>query len=57
MQAKRAKDAPEAWLEMTDIFGDVAEDPVYRQAFTAALTSLWARGTVATLTAYLRGTL
>ena len=57
VQAKRAKDAPEAWLEMTDIFGDVAEDPVYRQAFTAALTSLWARGTLATLTAYLGGTL
>lgn len=56
-QAARARQAPLAWLEMTDIYGDLAADPVFRKAFVHALDTLWARGTAATLESYLAGTL
>jgi mannitol 2-dehydrogenase len=55
--AKEARVRPEAWLSMTDIFGPLATNPAYVAAFTTALSSLWARGTTATLEAYLTGTL
>jgi mannitol 2-dehydrogenase len=55
--AKQARTEPKAWLTMTDIFGPLASDPKYVAAFTNALGSLWARGTKATLEAYLKGTL
>ena len=55
--AKRAKADPAAWLEMSDIFGPLATNPIYVEAFTTALASLWARGTRETLTRYLRGSL
>jgi len=51
--AKRARERPEAWLTMTDIFGTLSTNPAYVDAFTTALDSLWQRGTVATLEAYL----
>ncbi len=56
-QAKRAKADPKAWLEMTDIFGALAEDQRYVAAFSHALNALWANGTKATLEAYLAGRL
>ena len=56
-QAKRAKDNPRAWLEMTDIFGELARNPHYAAAFSHALTTLWSIGTKATLEAYLGGRL
>ena len=52
-QSKRAKDDPKAWLEMGDIFGDLAANPDYVAAFSTALNSLWAYGTAETLTRYL----
>ncbi|HTJ59008.1 MAG TPA: mannitol dehydrogenase family protein [Devosiaceae bacterium] len=52
-QSKRAKDDPKAWLEMGDIFGDLASNPAYIAAFSAALRSLWSVGTKATLEKYL----
>lgn len=55
--AKAAKGDPRAWLTMGDIFGPLASDPIYVAAFTGALSSLWVRGTAATLEAYLAGTL
>lgn len=55
--AKEAKADPKAWLTMGDIFGPLATDAAYVTAFTKALSSLWARGTSATLEAYLKGTL
>jgi mannitol 2-dehydrogenase len=55
--AKAAKADPKAWLTMGDIFGPLADDPVYVAAFAGALSSLWSRGTAATLEAYLAGTL
>lgn len=54
-QARRAKDNPGAWLEMTDIFGEVAGNPAYVAAFTHALATLWSLGTRETLTRYLGG--
>jgi len=55
--AKRAKAAPQAWLEMIDIFGDLAQNPTYIDAFSHALKTLWSSGTKATLHAYLSGKL
>ena len=51
--ARKAKSDPAAWLTMTDIFGPLAADPVYVETFTRALSSLWSRGTRATLADYL----
>ena len=51
--AKRAKDDPTAWLGMTDIFGDLAKQPAYVEAFSHALNTVWAIGTKATLEEYL----
>ena len=53
--ARKAKDDASAWLAMEDIFGAVATDDRYRAAFTAALGSLWSRGTKETLTRYVAG--
>ena len=53
--AKRARENPDAFLEMRDIFGELAETPAYGAAFGAALTSLWTHGVRATLQAYLDG--
>ena len=55
--AREARTKPEAWLTMTDIFGPLASNAAYVAAFTKALSSLWARGTKATLEAYLDDTL
>jgi len=48
-----AKDDPDAFLSMHDIFGALADDTVYRDAFAAALRKVWADGTRETLIAYL----
>jgi len=56
-QSRLAKDNPAAWLEMTDIYGDLAKDPTFSAAFTKALTTLWEIGTKATLERYLANTL
>ncbi len=52
-QARRAKDDPAAWLEMTDIYGDLAGQPAFASAFAHALATLWDIGTAATLERYL----
>lgn len=51
--ALAAKDEPGRFLEMEDVFGDLAAALPFRTAFAAALESLWARGTAATLEPYL----
>ena len=51
--AKRAKTDPVAWLEMTDIYGDVANSAVFREAFAKALVMLWQDGTKVTLERYI----
>ena len=51
--AKRARGNPRAFLELSDIFGKLADEPTYVGAFSNALSSLWARGVRATLADYL----
>jgi mannitol 2-dehydrogenase len=51
--AKLAKNAPQKFLEMRDIFGELSQDPVYVGAFSDALSQLWTRGVRATLADYL----
>ena len=51
--AQQTRRDPKAWLGMEDIFGPLATNPAYVAAFTTALSSLWTRGTQATLEAYL----
>lgn len=50
--AKAARETPEAWLTMTDIFGTLAADRHYVAAFTTALSDLWRLGTRETLRRY-----
>ncbi|SFV36656.1 mannitol 2-dehydrogenase [Devosia crocina] len=52
-QAQKARDNPAAWLEMTDIYGDLAKASAFVAAFTKCLNSLWSNGTKAALEAYL----
>ncbi|MCB6179394.1 mannitol dehydrogenase family protein [Rhodobacter sp. Har01] len=51
--ARQAKADPAAWLSQRAIYGDVADDPRFRAAFTNALGRLWQDGTAATLARYL----
>ncbi|NMD06726.1 MAG: mannitol dehydrogenase family protein [Phyllobacteriaceae bacterium] len=53
--SRKAKDDPLEWLSMADIYGDVAEEPAFREAFAAALTALWTKGTAAVLEDYIAG--
>ncbi|WP_158817241.1 mannitol dehydrogenase family protein [Methylocapsa sp. S129] len=53
--AKLAKDAPQKFLEMRDIFGELSQDRAYIAAFSGALSQLWARGVRSTLEDYLSG--
>jgi mannitol 2-dehydrogenase len=54
-QARLAKADPGAWLAMTDIYGELAQNPAFIAAFSDALTTLWDVGTKATLERYLAG--
>ncbi|MBV9289052.1 MAG: mannitol dehydrogenase family protein [Hyphomicrobiales bacterium] len=51
--AKLARHDPRAFLAMRDIFGELAETPAYVEAFSGALSTLWARGVRATVADYL----
>jgi mannitol 2-dehydrogenase len=53
--AKPARTDPRAFLAMRDIFGELADNPVYVAAFSNALGSLWTHGVRATLTDYIGG--
>jgi mannitol 2-dehydrogenase len=53
--ARPARNDPQAFLAMRDIFGDLADNPVYVGAFSNALASLWSKGVRATLADYLDG--
>lgn len=52
-QAKLAKDDPEIWLKMGDVYGDLSSNEVFNAAFCSALTSLWNKGVRNTLNAYI----
>ena len=53
--AERARTEPASFLELRDIFGEIGRHPRYVEAFSAALASLWSRGTRSTLERYLAG--
>jgi len=53
--ALAAKDNPSSFLDLRDIFGDVADAPQFRSRFETSLNSLWRDGTRATLQRYLSG--
>jgi mannitol 2-dehydrogenase len=53
--AQAARDDPAAFLGLRDIFGDVADAPLFRERFETALRGLWRDGTRATLQRYLAG--
>ncbi|MDH6267447.1 mannitol 2-dehydrogenase [Rhizobium sp. SG_E_25_P2] len=55
--ALASRQDPKAFLALGDIFGDVGVNPQFVARFGTALASLRDRGTAATLTAYLDGTL
>lgn len=51
--AMRAKSNPLAWLEMHQTYGDLADNPRFRDAFSRWLTIIWRDGTQEALNAYL----
>ncbi|MFD1198704.1 mannitol dehydrogenase family protein [Brucella gallinifaecis] len=52
-QASLARDEPVRWLEMSDIFGALATNSTFIDAFSAALKRIWQDGTAKTLERYL----
>lgn len=55
--ALAARGNPGVFLELHDIFGDLAAVPQFRSRFQTALDSIWREGTRATLQRYLDGKL
>ncbi len=52
--ARRAKDESLTWLEMTDIYGTLAQQERFRSAFAAELHATWRDGVRSVLNAYIR---
>ncbi len=52
-QARQARENPAVWLEMTDIYGDLAKAPAFSDAFAKCLNFIWKNGTAVTLETYL----
>ncbi|OZA14568.1 MAG: hypothetical protein B7Y02_04385 [Rhodobacterales bacterium 17-64-5] len=48
-RSKAARHRPEAWLEMTSVYGDIGQNAVFATAFRRHLGRLWAGGTQQTL--------
>ena len=52
-RARAAREAPERWLEMHEVYGELGREPLIRAAFAKALSGLWTQGVEATLRSYL----
>jgi mannitol 2-dehydrogenase len=52
-QAKLARDRPQAWLEMAEIYGDLAKNPEVSAAFARLLNRIWADGSQTVIADYL----
>ena len=52
-QAALAKDNPKAWLELGDVYGSLANNKVFEDRFSHALSSIWEKGTAGAITEYL----
>lgn len=55
--ALRAKEDPNAFLALSDIFGDTGKSPVFAGRFASNLRTVWEKGARATLESYLAGSL
>ncbi len=53
--SRAAKADPNAWLSMGDIYGELARNPRFRDAFRTALVAIWHDGTRAVLDRYIAG--
>ncbi len=51
--AKAAKDDPQSFLNLKDVYGELAQNETMRERFAASLAALYDKGTKATLEAYL----
>ncbi|MEL6752170.1 MAG: mannitol dehydrogenase family protein, partial [Pseudomonadota bacterium] len=51
--ARAAQDDPSRWLAMSDVYGEVGQDPRFLAAFTKALDAVTNDGVEASLKAYL----
>ncbi len=47
-----ARDTPQIWLEQRHLYGDLADDPTFAEAFADWLRRLWDDGCAATISAY-----
>ncbi len=52
-QALLAKSDPQKWLEMGDVYGPLASDRHFTEAFASALSGIWKSGTSAAIEQYL----
>ncbi len=52
-KAAAAKDNPQEWLGLTDVYGPLSRNKVFTQAFEKALNSLWKNGTAGAVEQYL----
>jgi mannitol 2-dehydrogenase len=52
-RALKAKDAPEVWLGLSAVYGDVAKNEVFAKAFARLLADVWARGSQTVIADYL----
>ncbi|MGI9397626.1 MAG: mannitol dehydrogenase family protein [Paracoccaceae bacterium] len=50
--AKRSKESPSLWLSDTNLYGDIAEDPRFHDAFCTKLTHIWKHGACSTIKDY-----
>jgi len=53
--AERAKSDPSAWLSMTHIYGNLAEQPRFADSFSYWLQKIWADGLVSAIDEYCAG--
>jgi mannitol 2-dehydrogenase len=51
--AVAAKEKPETWLAMDDIYGEIGRSPAFRTAFTGALTRIWQSGASRVIQSYI----
>jgi mannitol 2-dehydrogenase len=47
--AAEARTDPARWLTMDDVYGDVAQAPAFRAAFSQSLADIWSKGTARAL--------
>ena len=50
--ARQARTSPKTFLELRDLFGDIADSAEFQSAFETMLTSLWQKGVATTMSDY-----